>query len=238
MFEMRATEPELLDDPACDQALSAESYRFMTMINAFTGGTAVVRRFIAEKARENRRGAVIRILDIGSGSCDIPIAISRWARARGIRLQITCLEPSSHAFDIAGGCISAAGDPEISVVREDVFKHQPVEPYDHATASMCFHHFRDEEILDVLKRLRLFVRGSVLINDLRRTPAALLGAYLLTTGLSAGVRHDAMQSVRRGFKVEELQSLLQQIPDSMVTVKAAWCLRVAAVVGFKPLRVR
>lgn len=233
--DMRATESENLDDPCCDQTLAAGSYRFMELINTYAGGIAVARHFIAEKIRGHGAGSpALRILDIGSGSCDIPLAINQWAGKRGIRLQFTCLETSGHAINIARKKLSLAGDPDVRVLQEDIFKHQPAEPYDHAMASMCFHHFSNEEILDVMKRLRLFVRGSVLINDLRRAPAALFCAYLLTSGLSSGIRHDAMLSIRRGFKVGELQSLLRQIPGCIVSVKPACCFRISAVVGFNP----
>jgi SAM-dependent methyltransferase len=231
MFDVRATDLEIIDDPACDPALAASSYRFMRMINACTGGTVVVRRFLADKAREAGAGSTLRILDVGSGSCDIPLAVSRWAEGCGIRLQFTCLEPSAKVIDIARARL-AAGTGNVQVLQEDVFKHQPVEPYDYATASLCFHHFNDEQILDVLQRIRSFVRKGVLINDLRRTPPALIGAYLLTIGAAAGVRHDAMVSVRRGFKIPELKALLQQVPDSAISIRAAWCFRISAEVAF------
>lgn len=229
---VRASECEHLDDPGCDPALAVASYRFMTLINTFTGGTAVVRRFLAARAREREPGTTLRVLDIGSGSCDIPVTISRWAKRRGMKMQFTCLETSQRAIELAKARLGGEDDAELHVFQEDVFTHQPSEPYDVATASMCFHHFSDVQIQDLLQKLRSIVRGGVLINDLRRTPAALIGAWLLTVGTHAGLRHDAMLSVRRGFTVCELTTLLQQIPDLTVRVKAAWCFRVAAEVEY------
>ena len=95
-----------------------------------------------------QRGAMpcvpLRILDIGSGSCDIPLAVSRWARAHGIPLHFTCLEMAGHAVDIARAQLARAGNPAVQLLQEDVFTHQPVEPYDCAVASMCFHHFSND----------------------------------------------------------------------------------------------
>lgn len=232
MFELRTSEGEFLDDPACDPALAAASYRFMTMINAWAGGTAVVRRFLEAKAREDGCGGALRVLDVGAGSCDIPLAVSRWAKRRGLRLQFTCLEPSARAVALARTRLALADDPDVRVLQEDVFEHRPAEVYDYATASMCFHHFKDQEILEIVRRLRTFVRKGVLINDLRRAAPAWLGACLLTAGGPAGVRHDALVSIRRGFKISELQALLQRIPDSKVSVRAAWCFRVSAEIAF------
>jgi hypothetical protein len=75
---------EFLDRPDCDPALAAASYRFMETVNARFGGIRVVRRFLAAETAGRYTGAPFRILDIGSGSCDIPLAVSRWARAYGI----------------------------------------------------------------------------------------------------------------------------------------------------------
>ena len=91
MFDARATATEFLDRPDCDLALAAASYRFMETVNGHFGGTRIVRRFLAAETAGRQASAPLRILDIGSGSCDIPLAVSRWARARGLFLNFTCL---------------------------------------------------------------------------------------------------------------------------------------------------
>lgn len=234
MFEARATETELLDQPDFDPALAAASYRFMERINGRFGGIQVVRRFLAAEMAGHRTDALpLRILDIGSGSCDIPLAVSRWARGRGISLRITCLETARSAADLARRQLARAGDPAVHLLQEDVFNHQPAEPYDYAVASMCFHHFSDAQILALLQRLRGFVRSSVLINDLRRSRLASLAARVPLVGAPAGVRHDALLSIRRGFKISELKALLRQLDRVEVSVEAARWFRVAAILRFQ-----
>jgi len=101
---------------------------------------------------------------------------------------------------------------------------------------MCFHHFSNAQILTLLRRLRGFVINSVLINDLRRSRLASLAARLLLsgTGTPAGVRHDALLSIRRGFKIKELRSLLWQLENVTVSVEPARWFRIAAIIRFKP----
>jgi hypothetical protein len=236
VFDSRATATEFLDRPDCDPALATASYRFMETVNGCFGGIRTVRRFLAAETVGRHAGAPLRILDIGSGSCDIPLAVSRWARARSIPLHFTCLEMAGHAADIARGQLARAGDPAVQLLQEDVFTHQPAEPYDCAMASMCFHHFSNAQILALLRRLRGFVINSVLINDLRRSPLASLAARLLLTGTgaSAGVRHDALLSIRRGFKISELRTLLRQLDRVTVSVEPARWFRIAAIIRFKP----
>jgi hypothetical protein len=99
---------------------------------------------------------------------------------------------------------------------------------------MCFHHFSNAQILTLLQRLRGFVLNSVLINDLRRSRLASLLARLPLAGMPAGVRHDALLSIRRGFKIDELSNLLRQLDSVTVSVDPARWFRIAAIIRFKP----
>ncbi len=230
MFEARATEKELLDEPDCSPELAAASYRFMEMVNARFGGVAVVRRFLSQQSDEP-----IHVLDIGSGSCDIPLAVSRWAQKSGRAVRFTCLEPAAGAAAIARERLSSAGDPAVGLLQEDAFAHAPMEPYDCAMSSMCFHHLSDEEILRLLERLRQQVRGPVLINDLLRSrwSSLVTRALLAVVGAPAGVRHDALLSIRRGFRPDELSALLSRLPHASSTVTTAPFFRVVAVIKFE-----
>lgn len=233
MFDERAKEEEFLDRPDCDPELAAMSYRFMEMINRNFGGIRVVRQFLAtEAARRTPSSSPLRILDIGSGSCDIPLALSRWGRAHALPLDFTCLEMAGPAANIARAKLEQAGDPAVRLLNEDVFTHRPDEPYDYAIASMCFHHFSQEQILDLVQKLRGFVREAVLINDLRRSALASLGARLLLLGTPSGLRHDALLSIRRGFKVHELRAGLDQLDNVSVSVEPTRWFRISAIIRY------
>jgi hypothetical protein len=234
MFDARSTATEFLDLPDCDPKLAEASYRFMEIVNYRFGGIRTVRHFLDVETRGRNIGTPLRILDIGSGGCDIPLAISRWANERNIPVRFTCLETGSHAIGIAGSNIMRSNNPELQLLQEDVFSHCPSEPYDYAVASMCFHHFSDTQILALLRRLRGFVLKGALINDLWRSRPALLAARLLLAGVraSAGVRHDALLSIRRGFKPDELSALLRQLENVAVSVETSRWFRIAAVIKF------
>ncbi len=235
VFDQRATDTEFLDQENCDPALAAASYRFMERVNNYFGGVRVVRHFLRREIKQSQFHSPIRILDIGSGSCDIPLALSRWARRRAIPLQITCLEKADSAIDIGRRQLARAGDPALCLLQEDVFTYQPEQPYDYALASMCFHHFSNAQILILLQRLRGFVKSSVLINDLRRSSWATWAARFLLAGTasSAGVRHDALLSIQRGFVISELDSVLRQLDAVTVSISPALWFRVAAVIRYK-----
>jgi hypothetical protein len=229
---------EFLDDPDCDPTLAAASYRFMETVNRRFGGVRVVRRFLAAETAGRFSRVPLRILDIGSGSCDIPLSLVRWARALGIPLHFTCLEIAEPAMEIARGRLAGEDCSNVKLVRGDAFTHTPSEPYDCAVASMCFHHFSNAQIITLLQRLRGFVLKSVLINDLRRSWSASLAARLLSAATAAppGVRHDALLSVGRGFKTSELGALLRRLEGATASVKPVPWFRIAATIRFEPGR--
>ncbi len=233
MFEARETSPEYLDSPDCDPGLAMASYRFMEKVNRSFGGISNVRRFIRRELKRLQPGSTLRVLDIGSGSCDIPIAICRWAESKGYKIHFTCLEIYGPAVALSREKIKNSGLDSIEILQEDAFLHQPVAPYDCAVSSMCFHHFKDEDILRLVGILRGIVKDGVMINDLRRSRLAWLGAFILTYFSHPGVRHDAMQSVSRGFKVCELRRLLMKLENVSVTVRRAWFFRINAIVEYK-----
>ncbi len=228
MYDSRARGEEYLDRPDCDPALAAASYRFMARVNRWWGGTRAARRFLARVARGHPPGAPLRLLDIGTGAGDIPRALLRWARRRGISLQITGLETAAPAAALA----RAVAEPGFSVIEQDVFAHRAAAPYHAAIASMMAHHLDDAQIRRLLSHLRDIVRGPVLINDLRRARSAAWGARLLLLGAPWQLRHDALLSIRRGFRPGELAELAAVADPARIRVRRAWCHRVVAEITF------
>jgi hypothetical protein len=220
-----------------------QSFRFIGLVNRFLGGVRLAQRFVAEEAARMTDGRPLRILDIGAGACDIPLAVCRWARRKGIPLHFTCIENGSHAVSIARDNLrranrsvmkgkSHAGGFPIELVQEDIFRHLPSEPYHCAVGSMFFHHLPDDGILRLIDRLGGFVRGRLLINDLRRGFLCYLGCRLIVIPFSGVVAHDALLSVRKSFKVGELRNLLGNLRDASAEVSAAPFFRVRGVVDY------
>jgi hypothetical protein len=232
MSDRRASEPEFLDDPAIDDGLATDSYRLMETVNRYFGGARVVLKFLSSEIPHSRNLSPVRLLDIGAGSCDIPIQIIKWARLKNIQMHITCLEKGSHAARLARLRLDSVPCPEICLLHEDVFAHEPAEPYDYALASMSFHHLSDEEIVILLNRLRRFVTRGVLINDLRRSAVSLLMTRLFLAWGHDEVRHDAMLSIRRGFTQKELYGLLRKVEGVTVSIRPECWFRISARIGF------
>lgn len=231
VFEKRARGLELLDGPDADTQLAQSSYAFMRFANASGGGRRVVLDFLDKQVPRLRRAKTLRILDLGAGCCDIPLAIVQWARRNQCRVVITCVDHNRHALEVARRALTDSSRDTITLERADIFTYQPAAPFDYALASMVFHHFTADQIRTLVRRLGHFVRKALLVNDLHRCALNYLTCYATVRPFARQVRHDALLSVRRGFTVRELSDILAQGTLSP-TVTTAWFCRIVGIVRF------
>jgi len=231
MLRERARGVEFLDRPDSDPRLTQASFRFIKFVNHVGGGIRVVRRFLERELSNFPAGRSAKILDLGGGDCDIPLAITRWATERGYSVEFTCTDHNPQVLAMAQESLARAQCKAIRLEQTDIFTYQPPEEFDYALGSMVFHHFTAEEIDRLISHLRGFVRHALLINDLRRCALNYLVAALLTAPLDPELRHDALLSIRRGFKPDELAGMLSE-HDPAPVVRREWFCRVAGVVRF------
>lgn len=231
MFEERAKGGELLDAPDCDPHLARESYCFMEGVNRLYGGTQVILNALSHELRSWPRTPPVRILDIGSGGCDIPLAVVRWGRTTGRDITITCVDHNTEALDRARSALIDQDGVSIALEQADIFHYKPPAPFDFALASMVLHHFSTEEIDRLIAHLRGFVRRALIVNDLRRSLLNYLACWFAVRPCEEGVRHDALLSIRRGFTPDELRAVLRA-HDPAATVETAWFCRVVGALHF------
>lgn len=232
MLNRRARGSEFLDTPEANPRLVRRSYEFMRFVNRAGGGIRVVRKFLEREFATSSGGREpVRVLDLGAGDCDIPLAITRWASERGHRVEFTCLDHNATAFEEAREKVAQSDCRTITVEQADMFTYRPASEFDYAMGSMVFHHLTEEDIHRLIEHLRGFVRRAVLINDLHRCLPNYIVCSILTIVIDPEIRHDALLSVRRGFKPAELAGILRRL-DPQAAVRRSWFCRVAGVVRF------
>src|SRR6185295_9154953 len=79
----RIYEEELLDAGAGTDEDVEANLLDLRRINRFLGGTGVVLRALARNF-DGRRADRVSLLDVGTGSADIPSEVARWCKSRGI----------------------------------------------------------------------------------------------------------------------------------------------------------
>jgi SAM-dependent methyltransferase len=90
-----------MDDPAADPADLRRSLAYIRRINTFLGYTRATVGHLRRFSRGWRPGETIRILDVATGSADIPRAILRWADQRGFDVRIVAVDLHATTLKLA-----------------------------------------------------------------------------------------------------------------------------------------
>jgi hypothetical protein len=209
-FAERSNEAELMDGADYTSAEMIENLADLRRVNRYLGGRRALTRhlfpMIQKVWAESRRR--VRLLDVGSGSADIPACIVSWARARGIDVECVALDLNEIIALEARRQI--VGYPEIKVVRADAL-NLPFEDhsFDFALASLFLHHLESRQAARLIKSFKRVARVAFIINDLRRHPVAYYSIKLLTRIFTRNrlVRNDSAVSVLRGFTERDIAEI-------------------------------
>lgn len=198
-----------MDEPGVDPAELAGAFRHVAAVNRWLGARrALVRRL--PEALEPRERRTFRIVDIGTGSADLPLAVARWADSRGRSVSIAALDAHAGAARAARARVDS--HPGIHVLRGDG-RRLPFQTgaFDLALLSMTLHHMEGGDREGLLREAARVARGGrVLVGELERAVPNYLGARLLAATLwrsNPVTRHDGPISVLRSFTPDELKAL-------------------------------
>jgi 2-polyprenyl-3-methyl-5-hydroxy-6-metoxy-1,4-benzoquinol methylase len=224
-LDARHLTPELMDDPGIDPAEHRKALRALARLNRISHADRLLLDPIARLAAVPGHPP-LRILDIATGSGDLPLALAAHAHKAGINLSITGCDLSATALQEARKRAAAAGE-EMEFIQCDVLEGEVPSGYDVITCSLFMHHLTEEQVVDVLYRMRCAARRMVLVSDLRRCRwGYLLAAYassLFTTSRIA--RIDARKSVRAAFTADEFAALAAEAGLERATLECRWPCR-------------
>jgi len=220
---------ELFDDPSADAATVVASLRDIARANRFFGGAAAAVARLDEFFHAAPRGAVLTLLDVGTGEGDIPRAARRRAASRGLQLRVVGLErhPAAARLAARGGAIT----PVVADAHALPFRAASV---DLVLCSQLLHHLRGPALASAIAELGRVARLGGVIADLRPSPLAALAFWLVGLPLRFHpvTRRDGFVSVLRGFTPAALRRACREAgvePEvrthPFVRVTAAWAAR-------------
>lgn len=218
---------ELLDSPTHDPELLGQSLAHVAAVNRWLGGRRALLRTLAPRLRGG-----LRILDVGTGSGDLPRAIARLARRRATPVHITATDVHPQMRERAEA--ACRGFPEITIAPADALA-LPFEPdaFDVALLSMVLHHLDDADAVAALREAAR-VAPTVIVNELHRTRLNHAGARLLAGSVWAGnpiTRHDGPLSVLRAYVPVELDALARAAGLRVLELRRRWFQRIVLVAG-------
>lgn len=229
--------PELMDDPALAPGLHRQALRGLARINRVSAAQRSMWNAIRPHARAMSiadPGTPIPMLDVATGSGDVPLGVVRLAeRSRPqVLLHPTLCDTSMTALGLARDSATRLGYGEVTTRRADVIA-EGLPFADGAfrvvTCSLFLHHLDRGACVGLLREMARVAgpRGLVVAADLRRCAGGLLGACVAGRVLSRSriVRVDAVRSVRAAYTRDELIAMAHEAglsDPARLSVRHAW----------------
>jgi len=209
-FRQRSLELEHLDKGD----YTAEEYEGciveLQRVNRWLGDASALRdSLLNEIGKLNLQN--FSVLDVGAGSGELLSVVARWARNSGRKAQLTGLELNARSAEAIAE--RATTFPEITALRGDALRLPFVDgQFDYSLCSLFTHHFKNADVVRILRELSRVSTRGIFVIDLHRHPVAYffyttIGRLFLHNRL---LREDGALSILRSFKPEELLDLAQR----------------------------
>lgn len=209
----RRTGPELLDMPSGHYTYEELEGCLLDLrkVNRYLGDTCAVLKYLdnmADAMPSGGKDGIISILDVATGSGDIPASIVGWARKRGLRVRVMAVDINPLTVEAARANVGAY--PEITLAVADGFALPfPDSCFDLVICAKTLHHFSVEDAGTMLSELNRVAGRGYLFIDIRRSWVAYVLIYALTRVLTRNrlTRYDGPLSVLRSFTDGEMAEI-------------------------------
>lgn len=191
----------------------ADFFGSLGRVNRVFGFAEPFQRLVPEIIGQ-RNCQSLSILDLGAGDGTLGKILTESARQRGWDWRVINLDVNFSALQLNPGGPNITASAVALPFRDD--------GVDLVIASQMAHHLSDNEVIGLFREAWRVARQAILLTDLHRSLLLYLLLWLLLRfQRQAGpFYHDALLSVRRGWRAAELQQLLRLagVPGARTTV--------------------
>lgn len=222
----RSNAHELMDDFSLEGDVLKDALDKIAGINRFLGGNKITIEGVESLIRNKNKKSEISVLDVGCGNGDMLRALAKYGTENGLKFKLVGLDANQYTINHAESLSSSY--PNISYVCGDIFEELKQDRhYDVILCTLTLHHFKDDEILELVAGFRKQAITGVVINDLHRSKLAYY-LFILVCGvfrLNSMSKSDGLVSILRGFKMNDIMHYADKLGIDKHTLRWRWAFR-------------
>lgn len=197
---------ELMDREDCDVEKLKNTYRQFSVINGLLSNW---RRIYKNQLLPLMvdRDRIYTLLDIGFGGGDIPLAISRWAKKDGIKLEITAIETDRRAFEFAQSLPADSSVSFLNCSSTELIKNN--KKFDFVISNHVIHHLNEKDFHIILSESKELAASLIIFNDIERSDLGyiLFNVFSRILFWNSFITADGLTSIKRCYTKNELKEI-------------------------------
>jgi 2-polyprenyl-3-methyl-5-hydroxy-6-metoxy-1,4-benzoquinol methylase len=223
-----------MDDLEFQDEILFQTLRELDFINKWLGGNVVSLNAVKKVWASFPKTQELSIVDLGCGSGEMLRLIARCAKKENRKVLLKGIDANPNVVRYGRSILSNSENLQFETlnIKSGEFQKQN---FDIIIATLFFHHFTDEELVNLLFSLKKQTKVALVVNDINRHPLAYYSIKWLTSlfSRSSMVKYDAPLSVLRGFKAGEFRSILEKAGIRSYSLKWRWAFRWQLIVPFE-----
>lgn len=222
----RTDEPETMDDFSLEGEELRDALDKIAKINQLLGGNKLTLNGLKLILPKGSKNDLITIIDVGCGNGDMLRKIADFGLQNGFSFKLIGVD--ANAFTVNHAIKLSESYKNISYLCEDIFTMDLRKlDSDVIVCTLTLHHFKDNEIIQILNLFKISAKVGIVINDLQRSAVAyrLFQLLCLIFGLNRMSREDGLISILRGFKKQELIDFSEKLNFKKYSIDWKWAFR-------------
>ena len=214
-----------MDDFAMEGEILRDALDKIAKINQLLGGNQLTLKGVQELI-QNSKSKEIVIVDVGCGNGDMLRTLADFGLKNNLKFNLIGIDANN--FTISHARKLSDKHANISYRCEDIFDESFKElKYDIVLSTLTLHHFKGNEIVQLLNIFHNNASIGIVINDLHRSVIAyrLFQALCFVFQLNDMSREDGLTSILRGFKKGELTEFSKKLNFKNYKIHWKWAFR-------------
>ncbi|WP_339920206.1 methyltransferase domain-containing protein [uncultured Flavobacterium sp.] len=222
----RTNASEIMDDFQLEGDELRDALDKIAKINQLLGGNKLTLLGVKELIANNPKTTGITIVDVGCGNGDMLRTLAEYGLQHNLKFNLIGVDANS--FTVNHAINLSKKYPNIAYRCEDIFDKPFKElKYDIVLCTLTLHHFKEDEIIEIMTSFYENSRLGVVINDLHRSAVAyrLFQSLCFVFRLNDMSREDGLVSILRGFKKEDLLRFSKKLSIKKYKIQWKWAFR-------------